>query len=117
VDESDASADARRELRREIDVTAVCAIQCDSAANQVEFVQLRNALGDGPIGAERAQVVKRLSELLRDEIRLAKELYEIQRRDSRIGFEASNQYMFVPLDLAEKVLNCNDLLERWIPTL
>ena len=33
-----------------------------------------------------------------------------ETRDSRIGFEASNQYYYVPLDLVEKVINCHDLL-------
>ena len=39
----------------------------------------------------------------------------VLRLDSRIGFEASNQYYYVPLDLVEKVLNCRDLLDRWLP--
>ena len=46
---------------------------------------------------------------------LARRLYAVQMRDSRIGFEASNQYYYVPIDLAEKVLNCHDLLKRWVP--
>jgi hypothetical protein len=33
-------------------------------------------------------------------------------KDSRLGFEASNQYAYVPLDLVEKVLNCRELLDR-----
>ena len=37
------------------------------------------------------------------------------RVHSRIGFEASNQYYYVPVDLAEKILNCRDLLDRWLP--
>ena len=45
---------------------------------------------------------------------LARRLCELQRTDSRIGFEASNQYYYVPADLAEKVLNCRDLLDRWL---
>jgi len=48
--------------------------------------------------------------ILESEIALAKRLYHIQSCDSRIGFEASNQHYYVPLDLVEKVLNCRDLL-------
>jgi hypothetical protein len=29
--------------------------------------------------------------------------------------EATNHYFFAPLDLVEKVLNCRDLLDRWLP--
>jgi hypothetical protein len=50
--------------------------------------------------------------LLRDEIALARRLYRLQIRDSRLGFEASNQYNYVPIDFMEKVLNCRELLGR-----
>jgi hypothetical protein len=39
----------------------------------------------------------------------ARQLHALQSSDSRIGFEASNQYYYVPLDLVEKVIQC-----RWI---
>ena len=56
-----------------------------------------------------------LERLLRAEMGLARRLHAIQRSDSRIGFEASNQYYYVPVDLAEKVVNCRALLPRWLP--
>jgi len=49
---------------------------------------------------------------LEDEMVLARRLHELQSRDSRIGFEASNHYFYVPVDLAEKVLNCRHLLNQ-----
>jgi hypothetical protein len=56
-----------------------------------------------------------LERLLLGEIALARQLYAIQRRDARIGFESSNQYFYAPLDLVEKVVNCRHLLARWLP--
>ena len=56
-----------------------------------------------------------LEDLLHNELDLARQLYAIQTTDARIGFEATNQYYYVPLDLAEKVINCRDLLDRWLP--
>ena len=41
-----------------------------------------------------------------DEISLAVTEWEIMRRDSRIGYEASNHYLFTLNDLMEKVVNC-----------
>ena len=38
------------------------------------------------------------------------ELYEIVRKDSRIGFEASNHYYYTLNDLREKILNCEWIL-------
>jgi hypothetical protein len=43
------------------------------------------------------------------EIDLARQLYSLTRADSRIGFEPSCQYFYLPLDLVEKVVNC-----RWL---
>ena len=45
----------------------------------------------------------------RSEMELARRLYTIARQDSTIGYEASNHYYYRPLDLAEKVLNCEYL--------
>ena len=45
---------------------------------------------------------------------LALRLWAIQRRDPRIGYEATNHYFYVPMDLAEKVLECAWLLDGWL---
>ena len=44
--------------------------------------------------------------LLDAEARTAAELLPLTLQDSRIGFESSNQYYYTPLDLVEKVINC-----------
>jgi hypothetical protein len=103
-----------RELAREADVMEAAGIHFRSVANQTQFVALRRRAG----GAEhRAEVVSALDSVLRDEEALAVRLHAIQCRDSRIGFESSNHYFYVPQDLAEKVLACRDLRERWLPGL
>jgi hypothetical protein len=95
-------------LQCELDITAACAIHFRSTANQALFVVLRRAL-QNQANAKHSSV-EQLNELLKDEMVLASRLYDIQCRDSRIGFEASNQYYYVPLDLVEKILNCRALL-------
>jgi hypothetical protein len=49
------------------------------------------------------------------EIELAKRLFTLTREDSRIGFEATNHYNYYPLDLVEKVVNCQYVLDNWLP--
>ena len=44
--------------------------------------------------------------LAQEEAAAALALYDLTLRDSRIGFESSNQYYYMPLDLVEKVINC-----------
>ena len=53
-----------------------------------------------------------MAEIARDEIELARRLYRIARHDSTIGYEATNHYYYRPLDVAEKVLNCDDVIRR-----
>jgi hypothetical protein len=102
-------------LRREADVAAAVAISYQSTANQAGFVLARNGLASTASPHEALTAIELLETTLRNEIALAQRLYEIQARDSRIGFEATNQYYYVPSDLAEKILNCRDLLDRWLP--
>jgi len=100
-------------LRQELWVAAAAAIHFRSTANQARFVQLRGQFQ--PTMSAADPVVQQLRAVLRSELALARELFEIQRRDSRIGFEASNHYYYVPQDLLEKMLNCQHLLETWLP--
>jgi hypothetical protein len=113
------AADEAREdhaaLLKEWSVAAAAAIQFRSAANQARFVLARDRLAGGLAGAEAEATLGELERLLNAEIDLARRLYDIQSHDSRVGFEATNHYFFVPTDLAEKVLNCRDLLDRWLP--
>jgi hypothetical protein len=107
----------RSALLREIGVAEACAIHCRSAANQTAFVLARRKALGGVSAGEGQKALQTLRETLKSEIELCRRLYTIQMGDSRIGFEASNQYMYVPLDLVEKTINCRDLLTRWLPAL
>jgi hypothetical protein len=72
-----------------------------SVANQTRFLLARD--GRRPNEQQR---------LAREEMLVAKELFTATRRDSRIGFEASNHYYYLPQDLIEKVINCQDVINR-----
>jgi hypothetical protein len=107
----------RQSLEGELSVAEAAAIHFRSTANQARFVVARRALLAARSGEETARPVAALEQILEEEIALARRLHAIQMRDSRIGFEASNHYFYVSVDLAEKVLNCRDLLDRWLPSL
>ena len=102
-------------LTREESVGEAAAILFRSAANQTRFVLARERLATLSPGDDAGPTLRELEGLLRAEIELARRLYAVQVNDSRIGFEATNHYFFTPLDLAEKVLNARDLLDRWLP--
>lgn len=62
---------------------------------QIRFVKARET-GDR----------KAMAAYAREELENVLKLYNIARRDSRMGFEASNHYFYTLNDLREKVLNC-----------
>ncbi|MGE3315300.1 MAG: spore coat protein [Planctomycetaceae bacterium] len=76
-----------------------------SVSNQIRFVVAR----DQQTRQEKPELRADLSNLLDDEITQARRLFELAQQDSGIGFEAANQYFYVPLDLVEKVVSCENL--------
>jgi len=120
--------DHRRELQGHIDgygydydferallIRASVAAYMRSVANQATFIRLRNSIALAKSRDEVAPLIEDLQQRLGSELHLAKSLYQFQTRESTIGFESTNQYFYIPIDLAEKVLNCRDLLDRWLP--
>ncbi len=105
------AADARSELR----FAEAAYLHFRSVANQTRFTIARNALlaKDKPLSPdERKALVEEMRKTVQDEIDVARKLFLLARDDSRIGFEASNHYYYLPLDLVEKVLNCRYILDH-----
>jgi hypothetical protein len=100
----------------DVRVAEAAGLHFDSVANQIRFVLARNALLSGKLSAvERDAKVRQIKKIVADEISNAKRLFTLTREDSRIGFEASNQYYYLPLDLVEKVIDCKYILNVWLP--
>ncbi len=69
---------------------------------QLKFIRIRDA--------ERTpDILQQMHAIVDEEIELAKTLLGIMRRDSRIGFEASNHYYYTEQSLREKILNCEQV--------
>jgi hypothetical protein len=107
----DRAAEARAELR----FAEAAQLHFQSVANQTRFNIARNAVlaDDGPIGPDRRKaLIQEMRQIARDEIAVARRLFTLARQDSRIGFEASNHYYYLPIDLVEKVVNCRYILDH-----
>lgn len=102
----------RDDVQAELRFAEAAYIHFQSVANQTRYVITRDALTK-PSGSlspeERQRLRSEIDRCLRSEIVLARRLFTLTREDSRIGFEASNHYFYLPLDMAEKVINC-----RWL---
>jgi len=86
-----------------------------SVANQIHFIMARNSLLSSSLkGGEREAQVQTIKKAIADEIESARRLFVLTREDPRIGFEASNHYYYLPLDLVEKVVNCGYVQDVWL---
>jgi len=103
-------------LHIDLRLARAAAIHFQAVANQAAFVQARDTLADasGTLSPEQRQSLREeIRRRLESEIALARELYTLTREDSRIGFEPSCHYFYLPLDLVEKVVNCQWLLNQF----
>jgi hypothetical protein len=111
---TDRVADARAELG----FAEAAQLHFASVANQARFTLARNALlakDKPPTPDQRKALLAEMRETLQAELSTARRLFTLAQQDSRIAYEASNHYYYVPLDLAEKVLNCRHLLDQALP--
>ncbi|MCX6621951.1 MAG: hypothetical protein NTY38_12930, partial [Acidobacteria bacterium] len=95
-------------VQADVAIIETCYHHFRSTANQVEFYRLRGQLGTG----NKRELQTRMKRLAGDEMALAREQFAFARRNSTIAYEASNHYYYTPLDLAEKVLNCSQVMEE-----
>lgn len=100
-----ASPVKRQHARRELAIAKTCQHHFESTANQVEFYLLRDGLASRGAGG-REQARRRMLEIARAEMELSRWQYYVAKSESLIGYEASNHYFYTPLDLVEKMLNC-----------
>jgi len=92
--EGKAKADAIRDLG----TYRVAELHFRSVADQARFVLARDR-GDR---AEMRRIAAR-------ELATAKEILPLVRADSRIGYECSNHYFYIPQDIVEKIVLCRGL--------
>ena len=87
--------------KRELDMFRAEQMHFASCRDQALFVIARDS---GDFAAMRR--------LAKCELERAKAYWPLVRADSRIGYESSNHYFFVPKDVLEKVLSCRWILDR-----
>jgi len=111
-----ARPERRAEAQADLRLAAAAGLHFRSVAHQVRFTMLRDELAAGASKLPeevRKRQIERARGIARAEIEVARELFRLARDDSRIGYEASNHYYYVPLDLVEKVINCRYILDHW----
>lgn len=106
-----APAASRKSAQLEFDIARTCMTHFESTANQIEFYLLRDELAHA-VAPRREQIRLRLIALAGRERELSRQQFLTARRESLIGYEASNHYYYTPWDLVEKMLNCDSVIAR-----
>lgn len=108
---------SKKNMRKDLVLAEAADCHFRSAANQVRFILARNVLLSGARSeADRQAAAETIKRITDDEIQNARLLFALTgHSDSRIGFEASNHYYYLPLDLVEKVINCDYVRNAWLP--
>jgi len=83
-----------------------------STRHQTEFIRLRERRSLVEAGALRNELTDAMCSILVEEQKLAEAHIRLLREDSKIGFEASNHYLYTLQDLMEKRLNCQFLFKE-----
>jgi len=106
----------RTNLREDLGLAQAAGLHFRSVANQIHFILARNALLSGALkDTERKAQIDAIKKVATAEMHDARALFYLTRNDPRIGFEASNHYYYLPLDLVEKVVNCRYAMDVWLP--
>ncbi len=107
--------DKLAEAKRDLGVTRALGLYFGSIAGQIRFVLCRRELGEAKTPSETHVVLQKLKTIVTEEMRRAREMYQIVQADSRIGYDPHLQYFYRPHDLLEKVVCCQDILDHQIP--
>jgi len=108
-------AEGRSQIESDLRVAKAAYQHFQSVANQIRFIMARDAQMAAAADADKAAAKNEQLAALDQEIAAASQLFDLAVADSRLGYEPSNHYFYVPLDLVEKVVNCEYLKSQLQP--
>ncbi|WP_262679079.1 hypothetical protein [Paenibacillus sp. J5C2022] len=79
---------------------------------QISFIMARNQYLTSKRDEMKLRNCRKLMDIVQKESDNVRQLYHLVISDSKVGFEASNQYYYTVQDLKEKELNCRFIMER-----
>ncbi len=108
--ESKVNADKRLKVQRELMTFHAAALHFETAVNQARFIAARDKLA---VDADnRDKYIEIMRKAAQAELKVARSMFPLVAADSRIGYESSNHYFYVPQDLIEKIICCRYVLSQ-----
>lgn len=105
----------RAVLEKDLGIAETCYLHFQSVSNQIRFYQVREQWLSAKDETSHAQFAAVMIDIAREELELARRQYFAAKGNSTIAYEASNHYYYRPLDLVEKILNCQYVIEELSP--
>lgn len=105
------------QAKQDLGVVQAIYLYFSSASDQIRFLLYREELGKAKTASETHSALEKIKQIVSAELRRARELYQIVKADSRVGYDPHLQYFYRPQDLLEKVICCQDILDHQIPAM
>lgn len=96
--------------------TEAVRIHLQSAAEQGRYVDARDNYYFARNNATRSECIKIMREACAAERKLIEDAMQVVTRDSSIGYESSNHYFYLPIDLVEAYISILHV-ERWLDSI
>jgi hypothetical protein len=106
----------RKEAFREVLLAEQIQRMMRSENAVLEFEDLRFRLSTAADAPEKLRLLNRMAAVLNEEIVRAEASYETARRDSRLGYEWEQDYIYTPDIIREKITLLKDIASRQIPS-
>jgi len=104
------SGPRQQDVRRELGLFRAAELHFASCVNQTRFIAARDTLSAAADDASRSACRAEMRKAAQNELATVKQLLPLAQADSRIGYESSNHYFYIPQDLLEKALCCRGVL-------
>lgn len=110
----DNSEKANERIKTDLNYGKIAQIHFSSSANQATFILTRNAMKEESQLTEEKQEAyhQKLLTCIEDEIKSVVDLLPLVKEEAKAGYESSNQYFYLPIDLIEKYINLFYLKNR-----
>jgi len=106
-----APLERKREVESEYRFADAARLHFAASANMIEFNALRNRLLEEKDADEKQRLIAAMKNIITAELQTAKEMYRLAKSDSRIGYESSNHYFYLPIDIAEAIVSARYAVE------
>ena len=107
-----AKGDVKKRVWEQLNRTEAIRIHLQSSAEQGRFFEARNLYLKEKDSAKKAEYKEVMRKACEAEIKLIKDMMPVMSADSKIAYESSNHYFYIPSDLGEAYLSINYALRQ-----